>query len=79
MSTLALMMPAIIDTASYWNDLGRYVPWHWHCALILLFYVCSRCRFRLIRNALIFLFGLFGCIMGTFTSIRDIVENFKHG
>jgi len=60
MSTLSLMAPAIIDTATNWADLGRF-------------------RWKLIKNILIFIFGLFGCIMGTYVALRDIIERFENG
>ena len=60
MSTLSIMAPAIIDTASNWSNLGRY-------------------KWVLIKNVIIFLFGLFGCIMGTYVALRDIVRNFQEG
>ena len=60
MSTLSIMAPAIIDTASNWSNLGRY-------------------KWVLIKNVVIFLFGLFGCIMGTYVALRDIVRNFQEG
>ncbi len=60
MSTLSIMAPAIIDTATNWADLGP-------------------CRWKLIRNVFIFLFGLFGCIMGTYVALRDIIERFESG
>lgn len=34
-------------------------------------------RWILIKNSVVFLFGLFGMIMGTFVALRDIIENFK--
>jgi len=60
MSTLSIMAPAIIDTASNWNNLGRY-------------------KWVMVKNVIIFLFGLFGCIMGTYVALRDIVVNFQEG
>jgi len=60
MSTLSLMAPAIIDTATNWADLGKF-------------------RWKLVKNIFIFLFGFFGCIMGTYVALRDIIENFKNG
>jgi len=60
MSTLSLMAPAIIDTATNWADLGRF-------------------KWILFKNILIFIFGLFGCIMGTYVALRDIIENFENG
>ena len=59
MSILSLMAPAIIDTASNWNDLGRF-------------------NWKGIKNLLIFLFGLFGCIMGTIISLQNIIQNFMN-
>jgi len=59
MSTLSLMAPAIIDTASNWHDLGRY-------------------NWRGIKNLFIFLFGAFGCVMGTIISLQNIIENFMN-
>ena len=35
-------------------------------------------KWRAVRNVLIFLFGLFGCVMGTIVSLQDIIENFMH-
>jgi len=58
MSTLALMAPAAIDTATHWHRPGRY-------------------HYRYVRNALIFAFGFFGCVMGTYVAVRDIVLNFQ--
>merc|ERR1712141_453855 len=46
MSTLSLMAPAIIDTASNWNELGVF-------------------NWKIVKNISIFIFGLFGCIIGT--------------
>ena len=60
MSTLSLMAPAIIDTATNWDDLGR-------------------CKWRLWKNLLIFLFGLAGMIIGAYVSIVNILENFQKG
>ena len=60
MSTLSLMAPAIIDTASNWSDLGRF-------------------RWILVKNVVIFLFGLFGCVMGTYVALKDIIRNFQQG
>ena len=37
MSTLALMVPALIDTASHWGDLGRGHWRLWKNGLIFLF------------------------------------------
>ncbi len=60
MSTLSIMAPAIIDTASNWDSLGKY-------------------NWKLFKNILIFLFGFAGCVMGTYVSLYDIIESFKHG
>ena len=59
MSTLSLMAPAIIDTASNWHDLGRF-------------------NWKGIKNFFIFLFGAFGCVMGTVISLQNIIENFMN-
>ena len=59
MSTLSLMAPAIIDTASNWHDLGRF-------------------NWKGIKNLFIFLFGAFGCVMGTVISLQNIIENFMN-
>lgn len=32
---------------------------------------------RLVRNAVIFAFGLFGMVVGTYVSMLNIVNNFK--
>lgn len=61
MSTLAIMAPALIDTASHWNGGRGCMNW------------------RLVKNGFIFLIGFFGCIMGTYVSVLNIVENFKNG
>ena len=60
MSTLSLMAPAIIDTATNWSDLGRG-------------------KWRLWKNALIFLFGLGGMILGAYVSTVNIVKKFQAG
>jgi len=57
MSTLSIMAPAIIDTASNWDNLGKF---NWVG----------------VKNFLIFLFGLFGCIIGTVIALQNIIENF---
>jgi len=33
---------------------------------------------RLVKNCGIFVFGLFGCIIGTYVSLYNIIENFRH-
>ena len=58
MSTLSLMAPALIDTATNWNNLGKG-------------------QWRLWKNGLVFAFGLCGCVMGTYVSIVNIVDNFS--
>ena len=60
MSTLSIMAPAIIDTATNWSNLGkgRWILW---------------------KNIAIFLFGFFGCIMGTYVAMRDIIVSFQGG
>lgn len=60
MSTLSIMAPALIDTASNWSDLGHF-------------------KWRLVKNVVIFLFGAFGCVMGTYVAMRDIILNFHDG
>lgn len=57
MSTLSIMAPALIDTASNWSNLGKF-------------------KWRAIKNAALFAFGLFGCIIGTVIALQDIIENF---
>jgi len=57
MSTLSIMAPALIDTASNWDNLGRF-------------------KWVAVKNTLIFIFGLFGCIIGTVISLQKIIENF---
>ena len=47
MSTLSIMAPATIDTASNWSNLGRY-------------------KWVLVKNVVIFLFGLFGILWKIF-------------
>lgn len=61
MSTLAIMAPALIDSASKWPE----------------FRESGRGKLQMIKNGLIFLFGFFGCIMGTYVSMVNIIENFK--
>merc|ERR1712020_470839 len=60
MSTLSLMAPAIIDTASNWNELGVY-------------------NWKMVKNISIFIFGLFGCIIGTIVTLHNIIEKFMTG
>jgi len=66
MSTLAIMAPALIDSAV-------------QIAAARSDGMNNKTRMRLLRNALIFAFGLFGMIMGTYVSMLNIVENFKNG
>jgi proton-coupled amino acid transporter len=58
-TVLNLMAPALIDTASNWNDLGTY-------------------NWKAIRNAIIFMFGIIVCIVGTLSSAQRMIENFKN-
>ena len=39
----------------------------------------GRCRWRLWKNGLIFLFGLGGMILGAYVSTVNIVRNFQQG
>ena len=58
-TTLNIMAPALIDTASNWNDLGT-------------------CSWKAVKNAIIFLIGLIGCIIGTLSSAQRMIENFEN-
>jgi len=59
MSTLSIMAPALIDTASNWDNLGVL-------------------KWKAVKNGLIFAFGLFGCIIGTYISLQSIIWCFMH-
>ena len=67
MSTLAIMAPALIDSAC------QVAASHGADGMTF------KLRLRLARNAAIFLFGLFGMVMGTYVSMLNIVNNFRHG
>jgi hypothetical protein len=84
MSTLSLMAPAIIDTVI------KFVNQHilrMHDFILKNFFYfqatnwadLGKFRWKLVKNIFIFLFGFFGCIMGTYVALRDIIENFKNG
>ena len=65
MSVLAIMAPALIDSAcqvAASNAAGG---------------VNGVRRARLARNACIFVFGLFGMVMGTYVSMVNIVDKFR--
>lgn len=57
MSTLSIMAPALIDTASNWDNLGKY-------------------KWKAVKNTLLFIFGAFGCVIGTVIALQNIIENF---
>ena len=57
MSTLSIMAPALIDTASNWDNLGKF-------------------KWKAVKNTLLFVFGFFGCIVGTVIALQNIIENF---
>ena len=38
----------------------------------------SHFKRRLVKNLIIFAFGLFGCIVGTYVSLYNIIENFEN-
>ena len=61
MSTLAIMIPAVIDIASDWERFNE-----------------TKIKRNCVKNCLIFVFGLFGCVIGTYVSILNIVHNFQH-
>ena len=82
MSTLSLMAPAIIDTVIIWfvnilihdfilKNFSYFQATNWADL--------GKFRWKLVKNIFIFLFGFFGCIMGTYVALRDIIENFKNG
>jgi len=62
-STLSIMVPAMIDTALYWKtDSGS----RW-------FYL------RLLKNVFIFCAGFLAFIVGSYMSLSDIIKKFKSG
>ena len=58
MTTLNLMAPSLIDTASNWNDLGKY-------------------KWKALKNGIIFVLGVIVMLMGTFASLKKMVENIR--
>jgi len=61
MSTLSLMAPALLDSAANWHS-DTSSFW---------FYV------RTLKNSLVFLVGLLACVLGTYISMQDIINNFR--
>jgi len=61
MSTLSLMAPALLDSAANWHSAS------------------SKGSFMLrnIKNVIVFLVGFVACILGTYLSMQDIINNFK--
>ena len=82
MSTLSLMAPAIIDTVIIWffNILTHdFILKNFSYFQATNWADLGKFRWKLVKNIFIFLFGFFGCIMGTYVALRDIIENFKNG
>lgn len=57
-TTLALVIPPIIETATFYEDYGY-------------------CYWRIWKNLAIFLFGILGFSLGTYFSLREIVNSFQ--